>query len=65
MSRRRPHTCQDPGPGDTHCTSEPGHRWSCYDAGQDESWNDRQDWLTPHACDDDTCPRQGHAPDPE
>lgn len=63
MSRRRPHTCGAPGPYDVHCTDHPGHGYSCYDAGDDIVWNDRQDWLAPHACDEPTCPDQGYLPE--
>lgn len=60
MSRLRPGTCGEPGPYDAHCTQNPGHHWSCYDAGDDTSWNDRspEDWQTdaPHACTDLACP---------
>lgn len=53
--------CGDPGPGDAHCTEYPGHRYSCYDAGQDLSWNDglfRDGWYdeNPHRCDESGCP---------
>jgi hypothetical protein len=47
-------TCGDPGPGESHCTDAPGHRYSCYDAGEDVSFNDRQDFR--HDCTDPTCP---------
>ncbi len=60
MSRRRPGTCQAPGPSSAHCTDHPGHRYSCYDAGEDVSFNDRQDWLTPHDCQDPACPDRGY-----
>lgn len=56
MSRIRPHTCGDPGPGDTHCTDDAGHRYSCYDAGEDVSFNHRQGFR--HDCDDPACARQ-------
>lgn len=60
MSRRRPGTCADPGPYDYHCTEPIGHRYSCYDAGEDSSWNDgqfRDGWFdaSPHECDDPDC----------
>lgn len=60
MSKRRPGTCGDPGPYDAHCTDYPGHRYSCYDAGEDESFNDRQDWPAPHDCGDPECPDIGY-----
>lgn len=60
MSRRRPGTCAEPGPRDLHCTDYPGHRHSCYDAGDDVSWNTHspEDWQTdtPHNCGDPECP---------
>lgn len=60
MSRVRAHTCAEPGPWDYHCTEATGHRYSCYDAGEDTSWNDAspEDWQTetPHVCDDPNCP---------
>lgn len=63
MSTRREGTCREPGPRGAHCTDHPGHKWSCYDAGDDVSWNDGQ-WydfdLAPHACDDPDCPDQSY-----
>jgi hypothetical protein len=47
-------TCADPGPYEAHCTDSPGHRYSCYDAGEDVSFNDRQNFK--HACSDPACP---------
>lgn len=46
-----------PGPYDAHCTEEPMHRYSCYDAGDDVSFNEGQmrDYLPPHECDDPEC----------
>jgi hypothetical protein len=46
--------CADPGPGDAHCTEDRIHRFSCYDAGADVSFNDRHDFT--HACTDRACP---------
>ena len=47
-------TCDEPGPGDSHCTDRPGHDWSCYDARGDVSFNARQDWTHRHpGCSDD------------
>lgn len=63
MSKTRPGTCAEPGPYDAHCTDYPGHRYSCYDAGEDVSFNARADWLSPHACDEPDCPHQGFEPD--
>lgn len=63
MSHRRPHTCGASGPYDAHCTDDPGHRYSCYDAGEDVSWNERHEWLSPHACDDPECVDQGYQPE--
>jgi hypothetical protein len=48
-------TCADPGPYTAHCTEPPMHRFSCYDAGEDVSFNDRQDWKHKH----DGCPDDG------
>lgn len=59
MSRVRAGACAEPGPWDYHCTEPPLHRYSCYDAGEDTSWNERspEDWQTetPHACYDEAC----------
>lgn len=63
MSPRREGTCGEPGPYDAHCTDDPGHRYSCYDAGDDVSFNDRQHWLHPHECDDPECDDQGYEGD--
>ena len=49
-------SCAAPGPYATHCTDYPGHRYSCYDASEDVSFNDRQDFR--HDCDDPGCDRQ-------
>lgn len=62
MSAKRHGACADPGPGDAHCTEPPGHAYSCYDAGEDTSWNDgqwRDGWFdgTPHECGDANCRR--------
>lgn len=62
MTARRPHTCGAPGPHNAHCTDDPSHRYSCYDASEDVAWNDRQYWYRSHACDDPTCPDQGYTP---
>lgn len=63
MSIRRQGACQMPGPRDAHCTDHPMHQWSCYDAGEDVSWNEGQ-WydfdLAPHACDDPGCRDQDY-----
>lgn len=56
MSRIREGACAEPGPYEVHCTDYPGHRYSCYDAGADVSFNDRQDFE--HHCSDPACPRQ-------
>ena len=48
--------CDEPGPGDSHCTDRPGHDWSCYDARGDVSFNARQDWTHCHP----GCPDDGH-----
>jgi hypothetical protein len=60
MSRRRSGVCGAPGPHDAHCTGYPGHRYSCYDASEDVSFNDRQDWLSAHDCGDALCPDIGY-----
>ena len=57
MSAIRQFTCGEPGPGDAHCTEpDPAHRYSCYDAGKDVSFNYRQHFR--HDCDDPLCERQ-------
>ncbi|GEP38903.1 hypothetical protein NPS01_25660 [Nocardioides psychrotolerans] len=56
MSTIRTGTCADPGPSEAHCTDDPGHRYSCYDAGEDVSFNDRHDFT--HECTDPACPQQ-------
>lgn len=58
MSAIRPGTCAEPGPYDQHCTDYIGHRYACYDAGDDASfthWMMERGELPPHACDDPTC----------
>lgn len=54
MSRIRQGRCNDPGPYRAHCTDYPGHQYSCYDAGEDVSFNHRQDFT--HDCNDPSCP---------
>ncbi len=58
MSGVRRRTCGEPGPREAHCTLERYHNWSCYDGGEDVSFNDNQ-WydfdLAPHRCDDADC----------
>lgn len=54
MSRIRKGICGEPGPYEAHCTDDPGHRYSCYDAGEDVSFNHRQDFI--HKCTDPECP---------
>lgn len=56
MSSVRKGYCGEPGPGDTHCTGYPAHDYSCYDAGEDVSFNHRHDFR--HDCDDPACDRQ-------
>lgn len=56
MSGIRPHTCGEPGPGDAHCTDDVLHRYSCYDSGDDVSFNRRQDFR--HDCNDPKCDNQ-------
>lgn len=57
MSTIRKGTCAAPGPYGAHCTDYPGHQYSCYDASDDVSFNDRSrdEWLSGHQCDDPTC----------
>lgn len=57
MSGIRPGTCAAPGPYDQHCTELPDHRWSCYDAGEDASFNagSMRDHLPDHDCNDPAC----------
>lgn len=57
MTKRRSGKCGDPGPYAAHCTDYPGHSYSCYDAGEDVSFNNRQDWT--HDCGDSECPDNG------
>lgn len=53
-------TCGEPGPYEAHCTDFPGHAYSCYDAGEDVSFNDRQDWTHDHTgCPDDGLVNEG------
>lgn len=54
MSVIRKGQCGDPGPYDAHCTVYPGHRYSCYDASEDVSFNDRHEFT--HECADPDCP---------
>lgn len=54
MSNVRKGQCNDPGPYAAHCTDDPGHRYSCYDAGEDVSFNHRHDFT--HRCEDPACP---------
>lgn len=55
----RPGLCNEPGPYDWHCTEDRLHDYSCYDAQEDASWNERspEDWKidTPHECEDVAC----------
>ena len=59
-ARTEPGLCNEPGPDDLHCTEDRGHRYSCYDAQDDTSWNDGQfadGWYDerPHRCEDPAC----------
>lgn len=56
MGDIRRFSCGDPGPYSAHCTMHPGHDYSCYDAGEDVSFNYRHDFI--HDCTDPTCLRQ-------
>lgn len=57
MSRIRPGTCAAGGPYGAHCSDYPAHRYSCYDAGDDVSFNAgmMQDADLVHECDDPSC----------
>jgi hypothetical protein len=57
MSAIRTGTCGAAGPYAAHCTEEPGHRYSCYDAGEDVSFNEgmMRDTGLVHNCDDPNC----------
>lgn len=58
MSQIRIGACGAPGPHGAHCTDDPGHRYSCYDAGEDVSFNARtmREEEIPHGeCDDPRC----------
>ena len=64
MSRIRPGACAEPGPYAAHCTDYPMHDYSCYDAGEDVSFNHhRKDWGAPHSCTDPACDEPTAAPD--
>lgn len=53
VTAARQHVCDDPGPYEAHCTLGMSHPYSCYDGGEDVSWNHRQDFK--HDCGDPTC----------
>lgn len=53
MGKIQTATCGMPGPSDAHCTEPRYHRFSCYDDGEDVSFNDRQDFV--HDCSDPDC----------
>ena len=57
MSAIRKGTCGMPGPYGAHCTEPPMHRYSCYDAGDDVSFNERmmRDDDLVHECNDPLC----------
>lgn len=55
MGTIREGSCAYPGPYAAHCTDRPGHLYSCYDAGEDVSFNHRQHFD--HSCDDPSCPK--------
>ncbi|MDF9716047.1 hypothetical protein [Nocardioides sp. ChNu-99] len=68
MSGPRPGACGERGPRAAHCTDYPGHRYSCYDAGEDVSFNDgqwRDGWYDEagHTCDDPACENIAPIPD--
>lgn len=56
MSQIRSGDCGMPGPYEAHCTEPRMHRYSCYDAGEDVSFNSRQDFR--HRCTDPMCDTQ-------
>lgn len=53
MSSIQQGTCSAPGPYEAHCSEDVTHRYSCYDAGEDVSFNARQDFE--HKCEDSLC----------
>lgn len=58
MSGIRQYTCGAPGPYGAHCTDYPGHDYSCYDAGNDVSFNARtmREEEIPHGeCEEEGC----------
>lgn len=58
MSGIRDHSCGAPGPYGSHCTDYPGHEYSCYDAGDDVSFNERamrDEGITHGECKEDGC----------
>lgn len=58
MSRVREGACAMPGPHGAHCTDYPLHHYSCYDAGDDVSFNERamrEDQIVHGPCDDPLC----------
>lgn len=60
MSTIRKHSCGAPGPYGAHCTEDPGHQYSCYDASEDQSFNERtmRDEEIPHGeCVEERCER--------
>ncbi|MFJ4168512.1 hypothetical protein ACIPY3_03270 [Paenarthrobacter sp. NPDC089714] len=42
MTQARRGQCNEPGPWGTICTDHPGHRYSHFDSGKGNSWQD--DW---------------------
>jgi hypothetical protein len=62
MSEIRKGACGMPGPYGAHCTEPPAHRYSCYDAGDDVSFNERmmRDNGLVHECDDPNCTEGGN-----
>lgn len=58
MSAIREGTCAMPGPYGSHCTDYPLHRYSCYDAGDDVSFNARtmrEEGIGHGKCDEPAC----------
>jgi hypothetical protein len=54
MGAIREGECAEPGPYAAHCTDYPMHDYSCYDASEDVSFNDRHEFD--HECTDPACP---------
>lgn len=46
--------CSKAGPDGAHCTNLPGHRWACYDATRQVSWDLQT--MFKHWCREAHCP---------